>query len=115
MYISSIEKETDGTTISYRYLTFENSYRIPFVDDASIEDSINCLAAALYLMIPGEVITRRMAALEPVAMRLEVKEGINNCVIINDNSNSDTASLDIALDFMERRRNTMTQTKNTLI
>lgn len=115
LYISSIEKETDGTTISYRYLTFENSYRIPFVDDASIEDSINCLAAALYLMIPGEVITRRMAALEPVAMRLEVKEGINNCVIINDNSNSDTASLDIALDFMERRRNTMTQTKKTLI
>ena len=115
LYISSITKEAEGTTIVYRYLTFENSYRIPFVDDASIEDSINCLAVALYLMIPAETIAERMAALEPVAMRLEVKEGINDCVLINDNSNADTASLDIALDFMERRCSTMTQKKNTLI
>ena len=33
-------------------------------------------------MIPTEVIAERMARLEPVAMRLEVKEGINNCVLI---------------------------------
>ena len=36
-------------------------------------------------------------------MRLEVKEGKNGCVIINDSYNSDLASLDIALDFMSRR------------
>ena len=115
LYISSIEKGTDSTKITYRYLTFENSYTIPFVDNASIEDSINCLAAALYLMIPGETIAERMARLEPVAMRLEVKEGINNCMLINDISNSDTASLDIALDFMERRCSAMTHLKHTLI
>lgn len=115
LYISSIEKETEGTTVRYRYLSFENSYRIPFSDDASIEDSINCLAAALYLMVPTEVIAERMAQLEPVAMRLEVKEGVNGCMIINDNSNSDTASLDIALDFMERRCSTMDHLKHTLI
>jgi alanine racemase len=115
LYISSIEKGTDSTKITYRYLTFENSYTIPFVDNASIEDSINCLAAALYLMIPAETIAERMARLEPVAMRLEVKEGINNCILINDISNSDTASLDIALDFMERRCSAMTHLKHTLI
>ena len=115
LFISSIEKGTEGTTIRYRYLSFENSYYIPFVDEASIEDSINCLAAALYLMVPTEVIAQRMAQLEPVAMRLEVKEGVNNCMIINDSSNSDTASLDIALDFMERRCKTMGGLKHTLI
>ena len=36
-------------------------------------------------------------------MRLEVKEGKNGCVLINDSYNSDLASLDIALDFMSRR------------
>jgi alanine racemase len=36
-------------------------------------------------------------------MRLEVKEGKNGCVLINDSYNSDLASLDIALDFMQRR------------
>ncbi len=115
LYISSIEKGAESTKISYRYLTFENSYTIPFLDDASIEDSINCLAAALYLMVPAEVIAERMTRLEPVAMRLEVKEGINNCVLINDNSNSDTASLDIALDFMERRCSAMPHLRQTLI
>lgn len=115
LYIKSIEKEENCTTIKYHYLTLENSYCIPFTDDASIEDSICCLAAALYLMIPPETIAERMSQLEPVAMRLEVKEGKNGCMIINDSYNSDTASLGIALDFMERRCNTMQHLKRTLI
>ena len=44
-----------------------------------------------------------MAKLEPVAMRLEVKEGQHGCTLINDSYNSDYNSLDIALDFMNRR------------
>lgn len=115
LFISSIEKKENGTTITYRYLTFEHSYHIPFFDDASIENSINCLAAALYLMVPADTIARRMAQLEPVAMRLEVKEGKNGCVLINDSYNADIASLDIALDFMERRCNTMPHLRRTLI
>jgi len=103
LFISAINKGTDCTTISYRYLGFDNSFTIPFIDDASIENSLNCLAACLYLMVPNEEITARMAKLEPVAMRLEVKEGKNGCVLINDTYNSDIASLDIALDFLYRR------------
>ena len=115
LYIKSIEKDDTGTTICYNYLTIENCYRIPFLDDASIEDSISCLAAALYLMIPAETIAERMSQLEPVAMRLEVKEGKRGCLVINDSYNSDTASLDIALDFMERRCATLPHLKRTLI
>ena len=44
-----------------------------------------------------------MQNLEPVAMRLEVKEGQHGCTLINDSYNSDINSLDIALDFMNRR------------
>ncbi len=54
-------------------------------------------------MVPADQITERMARLEPVAMRLEVKDGKNNCILINDSYNSDLASLDIALDFLYRR------------
>ena len=81
----------------------DNIFCIPFIDDASIENALNCLAACLYLMTPADQITERMARLEPIAMRLEVKEGKNNCVLINDSYNSDLASLDIALDFLVRR------------
>ncbi len=103
LYIENINKSDNYTDIKYRYLGFVKEYRIPFIDDASIENSINCLAAALYLMITPEQIAERMLTLEPVAMRLEVKEGKNGCVLINDSYNSDFASLDIALDFLSRR------------
>lgn len=103
LYINKVEKKKDHTVVHYRYLEMDNTYRIPFIDDASIENSLNCLGACVYLMLPPELITERMALLEPVAMRLEVKEGKNNCVLINDSYNSDLASLDIALDFLYRR------------
>ena len=54
-------------------------------------------------MMPADQITERMVRLEPVAMRLEVKEGKQGCILINDSYNSDLASLDIALDFLVRR------------
>ena len=103
LFIKSIKKEGTGTLIEYRYLGMDNSFRIPFIDEASIENSLNCLAICLYLMIDSETIAQRMARLEPVAMRLEVKEGKNGCTLINDSYNSDLVSLDIALDFMSRR------------
>ena len=103
LFIESVTKNMVSTTVRYRYLGMPNEYTIPFIDEASVENSLHCLAVALYLMVPAEKIAERMAALEPVAMRLEVKEGKNGCVLINDSYNSDLASLDIALDFMSRR------------
>ena len=103
LYIESVRKDESSTTVQYRYLGMPNEYTIPFIDDASVENSLHCLAVALYMMLPAEKISERMARLEPVAMRLEVKEGKNGCVLINDSYNSDLASLDIALDFMSRR------------
>ena len=67
----------------------------------------------LCMGIPREEISKRMKLLEPVAMRLEVKEGINDCMLINDTYNSDINSLNIALDFMMRRSSA--DKKNTLI
>ena len=103
LFISAVDKREVDTKISYRYLGLDNYFVIPFIDDASIENAIHCLAISLYLMIPGSVIREQMAKLEPVAMRLEVKEGKNDCLLINDSYNSDLTSLGIALDFHYRR------------
>lgn len=73
------------------------------MDEASIQNSIHCLAVCLYLRLPAADIAARMSRLEPVAMRLEVKQGVRGCTLINDSYNSDINSLDIALDFMNRR------------
>ena len=64
--------------------------------------------------MPQPTIAKRMKNLEPVAMRLEVKEGCRGCTLINDSYNSDINSLDIALDFMNRRPDSHKR-KKTLI
>ena len=62
-----------------------------------------CRAVCREMKLDEDVIEERVRALEPVAMRLEVKDGLHDCTLINDSYNSDLSSLDIALDFMNRR------------
>ena len=76
---------------------------LPFIDAASIEDVIHCICVCRYLGLSESVIRERLPHLQPVAMRLEVKEGRNDCTLITDTCNSDLGSLEIALDFMHRR------------
>ena len=103
-YIKSIEKKDIETTITYTWKGGkEAQYKLPFIDDASVENSITCAVVALHLGVTQAALAERMAQLEPVAMRLEVKEGQHGCTLINDSYNSDYNSLDIALDFMNRR------------
>ena len=93
-------------SVSYIYKGTRASYEIPFFDEASLQCSFACVAIALYLGVTPEQLAERMPLLEPVAMRLEVKEGQHGCTLINDSYNSDINSLDIALDFMSRREGT---------
>ncbi len=81
----------------------QGSYTIPFIDEASVENSITAAATLLHLGLDAGVLAERMSRLEPVAMRLEVKQGQRGCTLINDSYNSDINSLDIALDFICRR------------
>ena len=97
------ELSVPRSQITYIWQGEENCYTIPFIDEASIENSITCAAVALHMGLNPGQLADRMPKLEPVAMRLEVKQGQRGCVIINDSYNSDVNSLDIALDFMNRR------------
>ena len=103
LFVSAVETLERGTRITYRFHGAEATMTIPFTDDASTVNCIHCLAVLLSLDFSAEEIANRMKRLEPVAMRLEVIQGVRNCTLINDTYNSDAASLDIALDFMARR------------
>ena len=85
-------------------MNFDYNFSIPFIDDASIENAINCLAVALYLHVSPTEISDRMTTLDPVAMRLDVRKGKRGCLIINDSYNSDINSIKIALDFQQQRK-----------
>ena len=109
MYVSHIQdcsadtELQNATRVAYVYKGVQGEYTIPFVDEASVENSITCAATALYLGLTPEQLQERMSRLEPIAMRLEVKQGQQGLILINDSYNSDINSLDIALDFMNRR------------
>lgn len=73
---------------------------IPFSDKASVENGIICWATLLALGYTPEEADERLEKLTRVSMRLELKNGINNCSIIDDSYSADISSLAIALDFL---------------
>lgn len=85
---------------------------IPFTDDASTENAINCLIVLLYLDYTEADIKERLSGLYPIELRLQVKNGINGCTVIDDSYSSDYQSLKIALDFLEQHK---THQKKTVI
>lgn len=98
------EKVDHVTRIEADYLEQKLEIEIPFIDLASVENACHCWATMLYFDFPHEIIAAEMKNLTPVAMRLEQKEGINNCTIINDTYNSDFNSLTIALDYISQQK-----------
>lgn len=115
--VRQIEKEGNKATVHFEWRDEVGQYTIPFIDDASIENSITCFTTILALQSRVDIaqLCERMSRLEPVAMRLEVKDGKNGCTLINDSYNSDVQSLDIALDFMSRRPETSKQHRTLIL
>jgi Alr-MurF fusion protein len=102
--------EATELKVTYNKLCF--IIKIPFQDQASVENAIQCLMVMLHFGYNQETIQDRMALLYPVEMRLKVKNGSNNTTIIDDSYSSDFQSLKIALDFLENQKQ---HKKKTLI
>lgn len=103
------DKQKDYTQIHTLWHREEVCFVLPFVDEPSIKNALHCIAFLFLLeqetdfVIDASVLGGRLKQLEPVAMRLEVKEGRNGCVLIDDAYNSDLQALELALDFQSRR------------
>ncbi|MCW3462865.1 bifunctional UDP-N-acetylmuramoyl-tripeptide:D-alanyl-D-alanine ligase/alanine racemase [Chitinophaga nivalis] len=108
--IISADKNDNHTRIDALYKQEPLHITIPFVDEGSIENAIHCWALMLYLGKEQEVIQQRMDQLNNIAMRLELKQGINNSSVINDSYNLDLGSLTIALDFLQQQQQHATRT-----
>jgi alanine racemase len=98
--ILRINKSAGFTIVTGVYQGNTYDVKIPFLDRASIENAVHVWAALLCLGVSDELIQERLSSISPVAMRLEIKQGINNCTLINDSYNSDINSLAIALDTL---------------
>lgn len=102
--ITNIQVQPFNTVIKAVYKERKLSISIPFTNDAAIKNAITCWCALLFLNTGDELIQERMLQLKPVEMRLELKQGINNCSVINDSYSADITSLSIALDFLQQQQ-----------
>ena len=88
------------TIIKAKHLGKDLELSIPFVDFASYENLVHIWLLMIFLGYNQEIIQARISKLTQVGMRLEQKQAVNNCTIINDTYNSDIGSLNIALDLL---------------
>ncbi|MBN2633686.1 MAG: bifunctional UDP-N-acetylmuramoyl-tripeptide:D-alanyl-D-alanine ligase/alanine racemase [Bacteroidales bacterium] len=95
--ISAIES---STTVEMTYKGERMKFRIPFTDRASVENALTAASACLAIGTDPEIIRKGLSGLVSVAMRMEMKTGLNNCILIEDYYNSDPGSLGVALEFL---------------
>ncbi len=104
LQVTGVQKTETETSISAKCNEENIRFSIPFTDEASVENAITCCCVMIQLGLNAEEIAMRMPQLRYVEMRLELKQGINNCSVINDSYNSDINSLVIALDFLQQQQ-----------
>jgi alanine racemase len=89
--------------IEFKYLDKSFEVNTNLTDDASVSNIATCVGVLLYLQFSIEQIQEGIKQLNSIALRLEIKNGIKNSLIINDFYNSDFDSLKIALNFLEQQ------------
>ena len=103
LVVNEITRHVSETTILFSSGATTESLTIPFIDDASVENAITCLAVCMYLQVPFQTIKDKFLQLRPVSLRLELKSGIHNTTIINDSYSADLSSLTIALNTLQQQ------------
>lgn len=103
LYVRELSYHPDHTNISAILFGQSIKLEVPFLDEGSLE---NLFSSLLVLHEVAPAVLEDLEAfrtLEPISMRLEVLEGENELLLLNDTYSADIDSLRIALDFMSRR------------
>ena len=82
----------------------------PFTDNASIENAMHCVAYLVLENFQPEIIKQKISELRHLKMRLELKNGINNCQLIDDTYNNDLGGIRVALEFMNQQNTELSKT-----
>lgn len=132
--ITDIQYQKNKTTFVLKFKDAQWDINIPFSDAASVENVTSCILAfcvveyyhstppsvfdpiaqkwSTFLVKHKQSLLDKLKYLEPIAMRLELKAGINNCLVVNDSYNLDINAVQIALDFIAQQSR---QLKRTVI
>lgn len=104
LFVAKETTQGNTTTLDVVHKGHKGHWKLPFTNHASLDNAMLC---ALYLLendISIEDAGKRLSALEPIAMRLELLDGLHGNLLINDAYNSDPESVAIALDFLRQQK-----------
>ncbi|ELR72837.1 Alanine racemase [Fulvivirga imtechensis AK7] len=102
--IENLQIRELDTNVLLKYEGKTLKYTLPFVDQASIENSLHCIAFMVYLGYDVDRIQEGLNQLLQVRMRLELKRAINNCYLVDDAYNNDLGGLQVALEFLSHQK-----------
>ena len=88
------------TTIYAQYKGKDLHFNLPFKDTASIENACLC---CLIMHHFDAFDASAFEQLRAVSMRMELKKGIHQCVLVNDGYNNDLNALSNALSFLKQQ------------
>jgi Alr-MurF fusion protein len=108
VFVKKQEMDNGHTGLEIIYRNIASDFEIPFSDRASVENAVTAASACLALGMEPAVIRDGLSELVSVAMRMEMKNGINNCHLIEDYYNSDPGSLGMALEYLRSQNNRKT-------
>lgn len=101
----SVKKKEGQTKIILMKLDLSTmTFQVPFTDSASIENITHVIIAALTLGQDIPAIQEGLNHLKSVDMRLTLKPGVNDSLLIDDTYNNDLAGLKVALEFLSQQR-----------
>ncbi|MBX2965020.1 MAG: bifunctional UDP-N-acetylmuramoyl-tripeptide:D-alanyl-D-alanine ligase/alanine racemase [Cyclobacteriaceae bacterium] len=106
----AISNNTNKLHIHWPDKKIDVDIQFPFSDAASVENATHCIIMMLVLGYVPSIIQQRVTMLRAVPMRLELKEGINQCQVIDDTYNNDLAGLQMSLDFLRNQHQKRTKT-----
>ncbi len=102
--IEKIERISNfETKVIFFFQEKKENFIVPFSEYPSVENVVTCCCTMLCMDFDIKTIAKRIAKLQAVALRMEIKAGVNNCLIINDSYSADLTSLAYSLDFLEQQ------------
>lgn len=101
VFFEKISLPGGATGITAHFGGSTHDFSIPFNDRASIENAMTVIAVCLAIDADIALIRKGLNTLAPVAMRMEMKAGINDCRLVEDYYNSDPGSLEVAVEFLK--------------
>ena len=99
------EKQLDHSVIQISDTNIQYNFKVPFTDDASLENIMHVIAVLLELKLDVAEIQAALLSLDNLPMRLELKEGINNCLVLDDSYSFDLESLKMGIRELNNNAN----------